>query len=104
MELRAPTATLTLLGDRHTHALYGVFGGHPGKRAETLLVRDGGTESFGSKEVVELRGGDVVSFRLAGAGGHGRARRSESTLPQRRTAFSVWLSDAPLGSPQRVLC
>ena len=77
MELRAPTATLTLLGDRHTHAPYGVFGGHPGKRAETLLVRDGGTESLGSKEVVELRGGDVVSFRLAGAGGHGDPRERD---------------------------
>ena len=50
---------------------------HPGKRAETLLVRDGGIESFGSKEKVELRGGDVVSFRLAGEGGYGHPRERD---------------------------
>ena len=71
IELCAPSATLTLLGDRHTYAPYGLFGGHPGSRAETLLVRDGETEPLGSKDVVELRGGDVVSFRIAGAGGYG---------------------------------
>ena len=77
VELRAPSATLTLLGDRHTYAPYGLFGGLPGTRAETLLVRDGETEPLGSKDVVELRGGDVVSFRLAGAGGYGDPRKRD---------------------------
>ena len=71
IELRAPSATLTLLGDRHRYAPYGVFGGQSGARAETLLVRDDETEPLGSKDVVDLRDGDVVSFRLAGAGGYG---------------------------------
>ena len=68
---------MTLLGDRHTYAPYGLFGGLPGTRAETLLVRDGETEPLGSKDVVELRGGDVVSFRLAGAGGYGDPRERD---------------------------
>ena len=78
VELRAPSATVTLLGDRHVYATYGVFGGHPGACAETLLVRDGETEPLGSKDMVELRHGDVLSFRLAGAGG---LRGSEGTRP-----------------------
>ena len=77
VELRAPSATLTLLGDRHKFAPYGLFGGRPGARAETLLVRDGETEPLGSKDVVELRCGDVVSFRLAGAGGYGDPRERD---------------------------
>ena len=71
IELRAPSATVTLLGDRHVYAPYGVLGGHPGACAETLLVRDGEIGSVASKDVVELRRGDVLSFRLAGAGGYG---------------------------------
>ena len=35
------------------------------------------TEPPGSKDVVELRGGDVVSFRLAGAGGYGEPRERD---------------------------
>ena len=66
VELRAPSATVTLLGDRHANAPYGLFGGHPGARAETLLVRDGETEPLGSKDVVDLRGGDVLSSEGAG--------------------------------------
>ena len=69
IELRAPSATVTLLGDRHVYAPYGVFGGHPGAGAETLLVRDGEAVSVASKDVVELRRGDILSFRLAGAYG-----------------------------------
>ena len=62
---------------RSTLAPYGLFGGHPGKRAETLLIRDGQTDSFGSNEMVELRGSDVVSFRLASAGGDGGPRERD---------------------------
>src|SRR3546814_15566383 len=39
--------------------------------AQTLLIRDGETVALGSKEVCTLRAGDVLSFRLSGAGGYG---------------------------------
>lgn len=63
--------TLTLLGDRHVNAPYGVFGGQSGSLATTTLIRDGKDVPLGSKEVVHIRRGDVVSFQLSGAGGYG---------------------------------
>jgi len=74
VELRARDATMTLLGDRHANAPYGLFGARPGEKARTLLVRGGETRALGSKEVVRPARGDVVSFRLAGAGGYGDPR------------------------------
>ena len=64
-------AMLTLLGDRHVVAPYGVFGGSPGALGQSLVVSNGATRSYGSKEVVMLQYGDVVSLRTSGAGGYG---------------------------------
>lgn len=71
VELLAPRAVLTNLGDRHRWPPYGLAGGRPGALAETWLMRDGEARSVGSKEHVELQAGDVVSFRVSGAGGYG---------------------------------
>jgi N-methylhydantoinase B len=62
---------LTLLGDRHAIAPYGVFGGSPGAVGQSLVVSKGTTRSYGSKEVVTLHHGDIVSLRTSGAGGYG---------------------------------
>ena len=67
----ADGAMLTLLGDRHTIAPYGVFGGGSGAVGQSLVVSNGETRAYGSKEVVTLRHGDVVSLRTSGAGGYG---------------------------------
>jgi N-methylhydantoinase B len=76
-------ATVVLLGDRHDSAPWGVFGGGPGTSARTVLVRDGQETDLGSKEVRRLRRGDVVSFRLAGAGGYGDPKeRSRAALEE----------------------
>ena len=64
-------AMLTLLGDRHVVAPYGIFGGSPGALGQSLVVSNGATRSYGSKEVVMLQYGDVVSLRTSGAGGYG---------------------------------
>lgn len=71
IELLAEEATVTLLGDRHTRAPYGLFGGAPGALAQTILNPDGAAEELLSKQNATLRKGDVLSFRLAGAGGYG---------------------------------
>jgi N-methylhydantoinase B len=71
IELLNGRATLSLLGDRHRFQPYGLFGGEPGARAETILNPDRNAEALSSKEVREIAGGDVVSFRLSGAGGYG---------------------------------
>jgi N-methylhydantoinase B len=71
VEVRNSTAFVTLLGDRHTFQPYGVFGGRSGKLAQTLLLRDGHETVLASKQSLTLRRGDIISYRLSGAGGYG---------------------------------
>ena len=71
VELLNSTATLSLLGDRHRFAPYGLAGGEPGAKAETLLNPDRNAVSLGSKEIRGIAKGDVLSLRLSGAGGYG---------------------------------
>ncbi len=71
VELLNSSATLSLLGDRHRFSPYGLFGGEPGTRAETILNPHRNAEALASKEMREIAKGDVVSFRLSGAGGYG---------------------------------
>jgi len=87
--LLAPAARVSLLGDRHKFAPYGLFGGAQGTMAETILVRDGVAEPVGSKETRTLHQGDVLSFRLSGAGGFGnpRARVPDAVRADVRDGF-----------------
>jgi N-methylhydantoinase B len=71
VEIRNDHALVTLLSDRHRFQPYGLLGGKPGKLGETLLLRDGTATPLGSKETRQLQRGDVVSYRLSGAGGYG---------------------------------
>ena len=81
VEVLCESATVVLLGDRHKTPPYGLFGGKPGATAETLLIRNGKTEALGSKEIKALQRGDIISFRLAGAGGYGDPKqRSRAQL------------------------
>jgi N-methylhydantoinase B len=83
IELRSDKALMTLLGERHSHKGYGLFGGEPGSLAETVLNPDGNGERMGSKDVRPLSKGDVVSFRLNGGGGYGLPReRSPEAIAQ----------------------
>jgi N-methylhydantoinase B len=77
IELRSEKAMMTLLGERHSYAGYGLFGGRTGSLAETVLGPDGNGERLGSKDVRPLQRGDVVSFRLNGAGGYGNPRERD---------------------------
>ena len=70
-ELLNSSASLCMLGDRHVHQPYGLFGGKPGRLAETILNPDDDAVALGSKETRMLKKGDVVSWRLCGAGGYG---------------------------------
>lgn len=83
IELLADEATVTLLGDRHMRAPYGLFGGESGALARTVLNPDGAAEELLSKQTAVLRKGDVLSLRLAGAGGYGPAAgRAMSAIEQ----------------------
>lgn len=71
IELLNSTATLSHLGDRHRFAPYGLFGGRPGAMAQSVLNPGANPEQLQSKETRPIRKGDVLSFRLSGAGGYG---------------------------------
>jgi N-methylhydantoinase B len=73
IEILNQRALITLLGDRHKFQPYGLFGGRPGRKGETVLNPDGEARQLGSKETLELSRGDVVSLRLSGGGGYGEA-------------------------------
>src|SRR5436190_20653158 len=80
VEILCASATISLLGDRHRFAPYGLFGGQPGRPGETVLVRDGETTALGSKERRQLERHDIVSIRLAGAGGYGPPQERDPSL------------------------
>ena len=71
VEIRNDAALVTLLSDRHRSQPYGLFGGAPGQLGETVLMRDGEEIGLSSKESRRLVRGDVISYRLSGAGGYG---------------------------------
>ena len=71
IELLNSKATLSLLGDRHKYRPYGLFGGEAGAIGETILNPQMNAEPLGSKEIREIKRGDVISIRLSGAGGYG---------------------------------
>jgi N-methylhydantoinase B len=86
IELLADEASVTLLGDRHTRAPYGLLGGEPGALAKTVLNPDGAAEELLSKQNAVLRKGDVLSFRLSGAGGYGPASKRDPAAIERDLA------------------
>jgi N-methylhydantoinase B len=67
----AESATFTILSDRDREGPHGLFGGGPGKPAEYILNPDGEARRLSSKTTVEMRPGDVISYRTCGGGGYG---------------------------------
>jgi N-methylhydantoinase B len=63
--------TFTILADRDKAGPWGAFGGHAGRVAEYLLLRDGEERPLSAKSTIEIEPGDVVSYRTCGGGGYG---------------------------------
>ena len=63
--------TFTVLADRTTRGPWGVLGGHEGKPARYVLIRDGIEQTLPAKTTIEVAAGDVVSYRTCGGGGYG---------------------------------
>ena len=63
--------SFTVLADRDRWGPWGLFGGLPGRKASYVLNPDGEATELGSKVTIELKPGDVVSYRTCGGGGYG---------------------------------
>lgn len=63
--------TFTILADRDRSGPWGVDGGHDGRTAEYVHVRDGVETRLSSKTTLDLLPGDVISVRTCGGGGYG---------------------------------
>ena len=76
------STTFTVLADRTVRGPWGVFGGHDGRPARYVLIRDGEEQPLSAKATVEIEPGDVVSYRTCGGGGYGppEARDPERVL------------------------
>jgi N-methylhydantoinase B len=90
VRLLAETGRVTNLGDRYVNTPYGLEGGHAGSLAATILNpgRSGET-ALHSKGTYDLRKGDVLSLRTAGAGGYGdpMARDPQAVLKDVRAGL-----------------
>jgi N-methylhydantoinase B len=69
--------TFTILADRDRSGPHGVYGGHPGRVAEYIHIRDGVETRLSSKTTLDLVPGDVISVRTCGGGGYGPPEERE---------------------------
>jgi N-methylhydantoinase B len=63
--------SFTVLADRDRWGPWGLFGGLPARKASYVLNPDAEATELGSKVTIELKPGDVVSYRTCGGGGYG---------------------------------
>ena len=83
-------ASFTILADRAKQAPWGLFGGLPGKLAEYILNPDQEARHLGTKMTMQLKAGDIVSYRTCGGGGYGPPFERDPALvvqdvPQRKS-------------------
>lgn len=80
---------LTNLSDRQKYSPFGLFGGSPGALGATILNPGPNETQLHSKGVYQLVLGDVVSFRVSGAGGWGDPfeREPQAVLGDVRDGF-----------------
>ena len=63
--------SFTILADRERWGPHGLFGGLAGRQAYYLLYRDSEVTELGSKVTLQLKKGDLISYRTCGGGGYG---------------------------------
>ena len=93
--------SFTILADRDRWGPWGLFGGLAGQRATYILNPDGDATELPSKVTVDLKPGDVISYRTCGGGGYGPveerdpalvlrdARQGKISLSQARDTYRV---------------
>ena len=73
-------ASCSILSDRDRWGPHGLFGGREGKIAQYFLLRDGQEIPLRSKTTIEIRAGDIISFRTCGGGGYGEPHDRDADL------------------------
>jgi N-methylhydantoinase B len=72
---------ITLIGERHRIAPYGLWGGFPGRRSDYFVVRSNGEHvQLESKDSTVLESGDKLVIRTAGGGGYGDPQKRDTEL------------------------
>jgi N-methylhydantoinase B len=72
--------TFTILADRDKEGPWGLFGGLPGRKAYYILNPDGENRELSSKTTLQLKPGDVISYRTCGGGGYGPPEERDPQL------------------------
>ena len=67
--------SFTILADRERWGPHGLFGGLPGRRAGYLLNSGDREVEVGSKQTLQLKPGQIISYRTCGGGGYGPPHR-----------------------------
>jgi len=70
-------ATFTILADRDKAGPRGLFDGERGSKSVYALIQNGEEEHLSSKTTVQLKPGDVISYRTSGGGGYGSPKNRE---------------------------
>ena len=88
--------TFTVLADRDKEGPWGLYGGEAGLKASYVHISGGRETELGSKVTLDLKPGEVISYRTCGGGGFGPKEERDPDLVAR---------DAEDGkvSPQRAL-
>jgi N-methylhydantoinase B len=94
LQVRAGTATMSLLGERHTVRPAGSAGGGCGANAtHTLLARDEEGDStmrtLPAKVTLQLRAGETVIVQTAGGGGYGDPAERDPAAVARDAAAGI---------------
>ena len=76
--------TFTVLADRDKAGPHGLFGGLPGSVSRYTLTSSTGhgrqARDLGSKTTLQLKPGDVISYRTSGGGGFGPPEERDPAL------------------------
>jgi N-methylhydantoinase B len=75
--------TFTVLADRTLRGPWGVLGGHDGRPAEYVLIRDGVETRLPAKTTLDVEPGDTISYRTCGGGGYGEPQERDPELVRR---------------------
>lgn len=93
LQVRTGSATISLLGERHTVRPHGSAGGDDGANARHAVIRaddEGATmQNLPAKTTIELQAGDTLIVQTAGGGGYGDPAGRDPEAARRDAAAGI---------------